>query len=241
MTDPRLNALPERTRTHLERLQRELVALLGDKLQAIVAFGSLARGGFDPERSDIDLVIVLHDDSRQSLRAVGATLELARNAARIEAILLRSDELASAADVFPLLYDDIRGRNIVLYGSDPFAALEILDEHRRLRIEQELREAQIRLRRAVVESAVAPKGFAGAIERKVKQIRGPLHALLHLRGVEVGDELAAVLGGCAKRFAIDIAALSRVRESAEAAHDALVQLLDAAVRDVDTTSRQEPR
>ena len=58
MTDARLAALPDRTRRHLEQLQSELVERLGDDLQAIVAFGSLARGGFDPERSDIDLVIV---------------------------------------------------------------------------------------------------------------------------------------------------------------------------------------
>lgn len=237
MTDARLAALPERTRRHLEQLQAELVDRLGDALQAIVAFGSLARGGFDPERSDIDLVIVLRDDARAGLRSIGPALDLARSAARIEAMILRGDELGNAADVFPLFYDDIRGRNIVLHGEDPFASLEILDEHRRLRIEQELREARIRLRRAVVESANAPRGFAGAIERKVKQIRGPLHALLRLRGHELGDDLAGVLAAACKRYALDPAPLSRAREAADAAYDALVRLLDAAIADVDDTSK----
>lgn len=240
MTDARIAALPERTRQHLDRLCNQLVTDLGDKLQAILAFGSLARGAFDKERSDIDLVIVLTDDSPKVLRSIGAALDLARSAARIETILLRGDELDSASDVFPLFYDDIRRRNIVLHGSDPFAGLEIHDEHRRLRIEQELREARIRLRIAVAESGTAPKGLSGAIERKVKQMRGPLHALLRLRGVEIGDELPAVLGGCAKRWSLDVGPLSRVRESTDAALDALVGLLDAAIRDVDSTTKENP-
>ena len=240
MTDARITALPERTRQHLDRLCKQLTTDLGNELQAILAFGSLARGAFDAERSDIDLVIVLKDDPPKALRSIGAALDLARNAARIEAILLRGDELDPASDVFPLFYDDIRGRNIVLHGKDPFAALEIHDEHRRLRIEQELREARIRLRRAVVESANAPRGFAGAIERKVKQVRGPLHALLRLRGQELGDELAEVLAAAAKRYELDAAPLSRAREAADAAYDTLVRLLDAAIADVDDTSTVTP-
>lgn len=239
MTDARITALPERTRQHLDRLCTQLTTDLGDKLQAILAFGSLARGAFDAERSDIDLVIVLKDDPPKALRSIGAALDLARNAARIEAILLRGDELDPASDVFPLFYDDIRRCNIVLHGTDPFAGLEIHDEHRRLRIEQELREARIRLRRAVAESGTTPLGLPGAIDRKVKQMRGPLHALLRLRGVEVGDELPAVLGASEKRWKIDLAPLSRVRESTDAALDALVALLDAAIRDVDSNTEDK--
>jgi predicted nucleotidyltransferase len=239
MTDARINALPDRTRQHLDRLCTQLATDLGDKLQAILAFGSLARGAFDAERSDIDLVIVLRDDPPKALRSIGAALDLARNAARIEAILLRGDELDPASDVFPLFYDDIRRCNIVLHGSDPFAGLEIHDEHRRLRIEQELREARIRLRRAVAESGTTPMGLPGAIDRKVKQMRGPLHALLRLRGVDVGDELPTVLGASAKRWNIDLGPLSRAREATDAALDALVGLLDAAIRDVDSTTEDK--
>lgn len=233
MTDRRIDALPERTRRHLDELCTQLREGLGDDLRSLLVYGSLARGGHDPDRSDIDLVIVLHDDRRELLQAVGAALELARHAARIEAILLRSDELQSAADVFPLLYDDIRGCHIVLHGDNPFADLRLLDEHRRLRIEQELREARIRLRRVLTETTHTPRVLAGAVERKLKQIRSPLHALLRLHGRAKADDLAAVLAGAAEHLDLDLAALSRVREDPPAAYDALVRLLDAAIADVD--------
>lgn len=234
MTDSRIATLPTRTRGHVERLVKELETHAAKDLAAVVVYGSLARGGFDADHSDIDLVIVLADDSRKILTAIAPALELARAAARIEAMVLRADEIAHAADVFPLLYDDIRSHNIVLFGTDPFAKLEILDEHRRLRIEQELREARIRLRRAVTDAVGAPRGFGGALERKIKQIRGPLHALLRLRGIEISDDTASVLTASAKRWKVDLAPLARVREAADAAHDILTKLLDAAIADADT-------
>lgn len=237
MTDPRIAALPARTRQHLDRLCDSLRETLGERLRSILAYGSLARGGWAEERSDIDLVVVLTDDRRELLGSIGPALELARHAARIEAILLRADELQSAADVFPLLYDDIGGCHVVLHGDNPFASLKILDEHRRLRIEQELREAKIRMRRATTE-ATTPRLLAGSTERKLKQIRGPLHALLRLRGVALdSDTLPAVLAGCATRYRLELGALSRTREDAEAAHDALTRLLDAAIADVDHTEQ----
>ena len=42
-------------------------------------------------------------------------------------------EIARSADVFPLLFDDVRRCHSVLYGSDPFATLVIQKEHIRLR------------------------------------------------------------------------------------------------------------
>lgn len=233
MTHAKIAALPARTREHLDTLLATLKETLGDDLRALLVYGSVARGGFEPERSDVDLVLVLGDDGRERLQSIGPALELARHAARIEAIILRADELQRAADVFPLLYDDIRGCSIVLHGDDPFASLAIQDEHRRLRVEQELREARIRLRRAVVEATGAPRTLAGAVERKLKQIRSPLHTLLRLRGITVDDGLSPTLKGCAGRWKLELAALSRTREDAHAAHDALVKLLDAAIGDVD--------
>lgn len=235
MTHAKIAALPARTRQHLDALAASLKETLGDELRSLLVYGSVARGGFDAERSDVDLMLVLGDDGRERLQHIGPALELARHAARIEAILLRADELQRAADVFPLLYDDIRGCSIVLHGDNPFATLTILDEHRRLRIEQELRESRIRLRRALVEATGAPRTLAGAVERKLKQIRSPLHSLLRLRGVTVDDGLATTLKGCAERWKLELAALSRTREDAHAAHDALVKLLDAAIADVDET------
>jgi predicted nucleotidyltransferase len=228
-----LLALPPATHAPLRALTDALERAEGANLSSLVVYGSAVRGGYEPAQSDIDLIVVLNDTDLPHLRAIAEPLRLARFQARVEAMVLKRDNIAPAADVFPLLYDDVRQRHVLLSGSDSFGGLEILDTHRRLRIEQELREARIRLRRAVVDALGSEANITGAVARKVKQLRGPLHALLLLKGLASDDRLEAVLEATGKVYGVDTSPLLRVASAPEAAHTALRTVLDAAIGDVD--------
>ncbi|MCX4246584.1 nucleotidyltransferase domain-containing protein [Paraliomyxa miuraensis] len=228
-----MGKLPSVVAAKLEALRDSLVQALGEDLQALVVYGSAVRGGYVDGRSDVDLLVVVRDDGRAKLEAIGNALLLARTSARIESMILRGDELQKAADVFPLLYDDVRSRHVLLHGEDPFAALEISDAHRRLRVEQELREARIRLRLLLSEAPMLPRQLPGAVARKIKQLRSPLHALLRLRGREVDDGIEPVMREACSLYEADAGALLRFEEAPQAAYDVLTGLLDAAIADVD--------
>ncbi len=228
-----LDALPENVRQRLDALRAELQKAAGGELAALIVFGSAARGGWRPGRSDVDVMVVLRDDSREVLERIGHPLLLARYAARVEAIVLRADEVAHAADVFPLLYDELREDGVALYGESPFVGLHISDKHRRLRIEQELREARIRLRRMVTDSDGSTPALTIAIERKLRQVRSPLRALLKVVGSDPGVSLDAVLTAACARFKVDHGALTRAQEDPATAYRALTQLLGAAIDEAD--------
>jgi hypothetical protein len=229
-----LRELPPETKSKLDALRTTLVERLGDDLVAIVAYGSAVRGGYVPGRSDVDLIVVLARDDRETLERIGNALVVARTSARIETMLLTAPELPRAADVFPLLFDDVRSKHAILHGDDPFTGLHIADAHRRLRIEQELREARIRLRLVLSEASRLPRGLRGAVARKIKQLRGPLHALLVLEGKAPGDDrVETVMKAACTAHGGDAGALLRFEEAPEAAYDALTALLDAAIDRVD--------
>jgi predicted nucleotidyltransferase len=230
--------LPPLVRDRLTELQESLEHLLGDDLVALIVYGSAARGGYREGTSDVDLMIVLRQDVRERLERISNAMQLARYSARIEAMILTEDEIPRAADVFPLLYDDIRRCHLLIYGRDPFAGLEIHDHHRRLRIEQELREAQIRLRRAVVDGRGMRGALAGAIDRKLKQIRSPMHALLALRGIEVDDRLEPVIAAAGRRYQVDVGPLLEAHLDPVKAHQALTDLLKRAIDDVDQSDTE---
>ncbi len=233
----RLRSLPDRVRARLDELERSLSRALGSGLSGLVVHGSVARGAYREGESDVDLIVILTEATRERLDAIANPLAIARNAARIEAMILAKGEVARAADVFPLLYDDIRRCHVTLTGEDPFEDLVVSDHNLRLRVEQELREAQIRLRRAVVDSLGAPRALEGAVSRKVKQIRGPLHALVRLGGKEAGDDLPSVLKAAGALLGVDTGPLTRLSEPGAEGHAALAALLDAAV---DAADRLEP-
>ena len=230
--DRALGALPPQVRDRLEAFRHGLRDAIGDKLDALLIFGSVAYGTWNESTSDVDVMIVLREDGRDVLDAIGHAVRLARYAARIEAMILRRDEIPRAADVFPLLYDDVRECNILLAGEDPFVDLHVSDRHRRLRIEQELREARIRLRRMVADSDRGAAGLREIVRRKLKQLRSPLRALMRLRGEEVAIDGESVTRAACAAYGVDAGVLLG-SASPSSSYDLLTRLIDAAIDDVD--------
>ena len=230
-------ALPSGVRERLEEFTKNLETALGDDLVGILVHGSVVRGEYRPGESDVDVIVILDKADFAHLDAIGNAMQLARYSARIEAMILTESEIAGASDAFPLLYDEIKQRHILLTGRDPFKDVEVHDTHRRLRIEQELREAQIRMRRAVTDAFGAREAIAGAVVRKVTQVRAPLHALLMLKGIACPPDLPSVLAKIGETYGVDIAPLRAAREAPDAAHTALVAMLTKTIDDVNGMDR----
>jgi len=224
--------IAESTKAKLDQLASSLTKTLGDNLVALVVHGSAVRGGWRDGASDVDLVLVLRDDAESVLAAIGPALELARSSARIETMILTAAEIPRSADCFPLLYGDIARHGVAIAGTSPFAGLSISHAHIRLRIEQELRELRIRMRRVVTDIIATPT-LAGMVDRKLKQARGPLSSLLALRGDGDHDEIPDVLAKLGAAYEVDASALQQIRDNPKGAYTALAKLLDAALADVD--------
>src|SRR5690349_18659988 len=148
-----LESLTTPVKTRLDELTSTLDSVCGENLVGLVVHGSAVRGGWNESTSDVDLIVVLDDDSEAVLASIGPALELARFSARIESMILTKDEIERSADCFPLLYGDVARTSVTIAGTNPFTELTISDEHRRLRIEQELREIRIRMRRVATDMA----------------------------------------------------------------------------------------
>jgi predicted nucleotidyltransferase len=225
-------ALPQGIRDKLLAWTKSLEAVLADDLVGVIVHGSVARGDYRPGESDVDVVVVVKEATYAQLEAISAATQKARYEARLEPTILTEDEIAGAADVFPLLYDEIKRCHVVVVGRDPFAPIVVHDRHRRLRIEQELRQAAVTLRRAVLDACGAPEAVGGAVARKSRHVRGPLHALLTLKGFATAADLPSVLARLSEVYGVDVAALAAPREHPEAAHAALDKLLRVAIEDV---------
>jgi predicted nucleotidyltransferase len=228
---PPIEALPSDVRAGVAAWTRSLEETLGDDLVGILVHGSVARGEYRPGESDVDAVVVLREATFGTLDSIAQAMQLGRYAARIEAMILTEAEIPGASDVFPLLYDEIKRCHFLLAGRDPFADVVVHDRHRRLRVEQELREARLRLRRSVIEAAGAREALGGSVARKLRQVRQALHALLQMKGIVCSPDTMNVLGKAGEIYAVDVAPLRSARETPEAAHAAFAALLDRAIDD----------
>src|SRR5258708_26597152 len=119
MTD-QLPGAPPAIAAALGQLKNELVRAAGKNLAGLILYGGLARGRFRPGKSDINVVVLLHDASAAGLAAIAPALRTARRAADVSPLILTPAEVQPAAVVFPTKFLDIKNYHVVLHGSDPF-------------------------------------------------------------------------------------------------------------------------
>jgi predicted nucleotidyltransferase len=229
---PMFQALPSTIRDRIAEWAKSLEAALGDDLVVIMLTGGVARGDYRIGESDVNALVVLRDASFEKLDAISSAMQAARYGARVEPTILTEGDVPGVCDAFPLLYDEIARSHIVLVGTNPFESVLVHDTHRRLRVEQELREAQIWLRRTVTDALGAREAIGGAVARKIRQVRRPLRVLLNLKGIACKEDIANVLAATGRTYAIDVRPLAKPREQPKEAHSALTHLLGAAIDDV---------
>jgi hypothetical protein len=212
MQGPSLEELgaPPATAAALNRLRDDLARAAGTNLVGLILYGGLARGRYRPGKSDINLVVLLRDASAASLAAIGPPLQAAWRALRVEPFLLTSDEITRAAQVFPTKFLDIQACHVVLAGEDPFTHLTVAREAIRYRIEQTLRNLELRLRRRYIALAGDGAAMALALAQIARPLALELAALLRLTGKEMPaeDRSALIMDQATASFGLDREALS---------------------------------
>jgi hypothetical protein len=247
---PQLHAAPAAITAALDRLKEELVQAAGQNLAGLILYGGLARGRYRLGKSDVNVLVLLHDASASALSAIAPALQTAWRAAGVEPMLLTPAEVARAADAFPTKFLDIKNHHVVLAGTEPLADLDVPREHIRLRIEQELRNLLLRLRHHFIAAGNDTAILTRVLARTARPFALELAALLQLAGkaVPADDRTAAIFEAAAAAFGLDresLARLAELRQNPRRASDlpGLYRgVLDALSRAADLADRmEEPR
>lgn len=223
LADP-LSAAPPHVKAALDKLTHDLTQAAGASFAGLILYGGLARGRFRPGKSDVNVVVLLNDISPQSLDAVAAPLQAAWRQAAVEPMILTPAEVARAAIAFPTKFLDIKEHHVVLAGADPFAALDIAWEDRRLDVEQELRNQAMRLRRRYLAAANDKIVLTRLLARAARSFALNLAALLRLanKPAPPDDRSLAIFEAAATAFDLDRQTLDRLaalRQDARLADD----------------------
>ena len=148
-------------------------------------------------------------------------------------LLLTLEEFKRSLDAFPVEYQAIIDRHIVIAGIDPFGGLEAHAEDLRRACEIQAKSHVIHLRQGWIDAG----GDTHALARVVEQSSAPLRALLmnvaRLHGLGSLDEAplaAAELAGLPEPLVRDVLALEQAPEKSAALASRLAEYLDASLR-----------
>ena len=214
MTDRPDVYLPPDVAHTLDDLGTALSKTAGANFLGLILYGGLVRGRYNPETSDINVVVLLRDASAPSIASIATPLRNAWRAKRVEPFIITPNELPRLAVAFPTKVLDIQRRHISLVGEDPFDGIEASREHIRLRVEQELRNLSLRMRRRFIAIHDDPAALAAAVDEAATTLAINLRALLFLKGV-VTDEHQPALATyqlAAQHFGLDAGALEAAKQ-----------------------------
>lgn len=218
----------------VERLRGALAEC--SQVASAALYGSFVRGGFRPDASDVNLVLVVRGDD---LEPLVEPLRAAWRAARIDPWIVRADELTGIADAFATRVRDIQRAHRMLVGDDPWSGIALPRAALRLRVEQELRNHQLRLRHAWVLGDAAVQ--ARQLYLAAGALRFDLSLLEELCGGAVHEAIEPLAVAVAERLGLPRADVHSVLElrvhPAPATRERLAtaaRVLDRAVAHVDS-------
>ena len=194
----------------LKKMVQGLIDALGDRLRAIVLYGSAARGDFQKATSDFNLLVVLESLDPASLESVSPLLTRWRRQGQPAPRIFSPSIIAESSDVFPIEFLDLQSSRVVLHGPDPFADLQIQTRHLRLQCERELREKMMRLREGYIESHSTPKNLRRLLTDSYSTFVALFRGCLHLHGDEVPLHNQEVVTAFCKRAELDQAPFDEV-------------------------------
>src|SRR4051794_10506913 len=179
-------AMPEAVRGTLDTFVESAKKTFGDDLRCVVLYGSAAEGRMRAT-SDVNLIVVLYRFDQKKANALREPFRFAQAAIDLKVMFLLDGEISDATQEFAQKFADIRKRHAVLFGDDPFAALDIPRAALVRRVQQVLLNLTLRLREMYVERSLREEQAALTLAEVTGPLRTSAAAILEL---ERGEALA---------------------------------------------------
>jgi predicted nucleotidyltransferase len=175
-------------RRWLERMRPEL----GAEFLAAYLTGSALTQGFDPRRSDVNLLIVTRSLDSELLQRLADAHPRPGRGLRVTPLVLTRSQIEKSVDTFPIEFLDIKESHLLLEGENVFAQIEVPRTYLRLQCEHELRGKFIRLRQTFLLERDS-QALADTLARSASSFGTLFRTLLRLRGEVIPAHTAKVI------------------------------------------------
>ena len=114
--------LPARPGFLLQDYAKQLEGIFGSGLISLIVYGSAASGEFIDEHSDVNLLVVLDDDSLANLEKVSVLVNQ-KKFSRFIPVFFTQNYIKASSDVFPIEFLDMQENYALIFGKDVLQVL----------------------------------------------------------------------------------------------------------------------
>jgi predicted nucleotidyltransferase len=195
----------------LKALTDSLKAAIGAQLKSVIVFGSLARGEFDPQKSNVN-VLIIAELPVDVLQRLDTALKPWLSKGHAAPVLAEPDELPALAKDFPIEFLDMREEHRTLFGEDPLSRLVIDRQHLLAQCTHDLALVRLRLRQAIGSLGNNSPKLGQLLAQSISSVVTLLRAASRIDGEgEKIDKMESIEKWSA-RVGIDISALKSLKD-----------------------------
>jgi hypothetical protein len=176
---------------------------LGSDFVAAYLTGSVLTQGFDPKRSQINVLLVARELTNETVERLRGVLTASGDPKHFDPLFLTRTQIEKSLDVFPVEWLEIQERHLRIEGDDVFQSLEVPRTFLRLQCEHELRGKHIQLRQAYLLSGKSPAELERVLRSTASSFATLFRTLLRLREEPVPADNAQVIERLAEVFQLD--------------------------------------
>lgn len=199
----RLRNVPANPDSVFEAFRDDVTRLLGEDLITLAVFGSAASGDYVYGHSDINTVLVMKTVTVAHLKILSVPIERWMIRGFAAPRIFTVDDLTRSLDVFPLLFMDIRDNHKILFGSDPFAGIQVDRTLLRVQVEQMLKSKVGEIRSEFLASGESLKTFETLISKTFGSLFPLLRGLLSLKGKTPSSRKEVVVAMTEEEFKLE--------------------------------------
>jgi predicted nucleotidyltransferase len=208
--EEKMKKYPESPEAIFKEYVTDWQTAFGHALEAIVLYGSAARGEYVRGKSDINFLLMLAAPGMAKLREGVEITAKWRPAGVAVPLALTRDYIHASLDSFPIEFLDMKLHHRVVFGADPLANLEISPQNLRLQLERELKGKLLHLRQGLLGTGNDREALRDLLLRTIPAFAALFEAMLFLKGEALPDArqeifqkvagLAGLDGGFAERL-----------------------------------------
>ena len=151
--------MPEQAQRTLDAYLRDATKTLGADVGAIILYGSLARGDYLQDRSNMNILMVFEHLTMNMMERCSQLNRRWSKERILAPLMFTREEIGRFLETFPLEFYEIQDHHILLAGRDPFPELHIEGRHLFNECEREIRGNLLRVRQQFIEARGNPEGI----------------------------------------------------------------------------------
>jgi len=171
-----------------EDFVNQIESIFSADLVSIYLYGSAARNEYVQGKSDINFLVIIQSDGLKNLSGVWELLPRFQKLGIATPLVLTRSYVDSSLDTFPLELLNMIEANLLIYGEDILAELDIDNDHLRLQIERELKSKLLSLRQGYMESLGSREGIQNLISISLPAFTAIFRGTLYIKNVETGKD-----------------------------------------------------